>query len=40
MRGISADLWAFLRGVLAESVFWVWFFDGEVVVECVVNVVR
>ena len=38
--GISADFWAFLRGVLGKCVFWVWFFAGEVVVECVVNVVR
>jgi hypothetical protein len=28
------------EGVLGRWVFWVWFFDGEVVVECVVNVVR
>jgi hypothetical protein len=30
----------FLRGVLENTVFWTWFFDGENVVECVVNVVR
>jgi len=27
------------KGVLGKWVFWVWFFDGEVVVECVINVV-
>jgi hypothetical protein len=30
----------FLRGILENTVFWVWFFDGENVVDCVVNVVR
>jgi hypothetical protein len=30
----------FLRVVLENTVFWVWFFDGENVVDCVVNVVR
>jgi len=30
----------FLRGVLENTVFWTWFFDGENVVERVVNVVR
>jgi hypothetical protein len=29
-----------LRGVLENTVFSTWFFDGENVVECVVNVVR
>jgi len=32
-------LWAFLRGVWGKSVFWTWYFGGEVVVECVADVV-
>jgi hypothetical protein len=30
----------FLRGVLEKVGGWTWFFDGENVVDCVVNVVR
>ena len=29
----------FLLGGLRKSVVWMWFFDGEIVVGCVVNVV-
>jgi len=32
-------LWAFLRGVLGKGLVLTWCFDGEVVVECVVDVV-
>jgi hypothetical protein len=35
----SSVLRAFLRGVLGKVGGWMWFFDGENVVECVVNVV-
>ena len=35
-----ADLLGVFEGVLGKWVFWVWCFCGEVVVECVVNVVR
>jgi hypothetical protein len=34
------DFPLFLRGVLEKVVCRTWFFDGENVVECVVNVVR
>jgi hypothetical protein len=34
-----AFLLVFLRGVLENVGVWTWFFDGENVVECVVNVV-
>jgi hypothetical protein len=30
---------AFLRGVVGKTVYRMWFFDGENVVECVFNVV-
>jgi hypothetical protein len=33
-------LLVFLRGVLRNSRFWSWFFDGENVVACMVNVVK
>jgi len=31
-------LLVFLRGVLGKLCVWMWFFDGENVVRCVVNV--
>jgi hypothetical protein len=37
---VSVVLRVFLRGVLEKTGGWTWFFDGENVVECVVNVVR
>jgi hypothetical protein len=36
---VSGVLLEFLRGVLGKVGGWVWFFCGENVVECVVNVV-
>jgi hypothetical protein len=30
----------FFGGVFENTVFWTWFFDGENVVDCVVNVAR
>jgi hypothetical protein len=38
--GIFAFLLVFLRGVLGKGVCNGWFFGGEHVVKCVVNVVR
>jgi hypothetical protein len=35
-----AVLRVFLRGVFGNSVFWVWFLGGEVVVSRVVDVVK
>jgi hypothetical protein len=32
-------LWCFWRGVLGKEGVWVWCFDGEIVVECVADVV-
>jgi hypothetical protein len=37
--GAFAVLWAFLRGVLEKTVYRMWFFDGENVVEWCFNVV-
>jgi hypothetical protein len=37
--GGFCEIWAFLRGVLGKVGGWTWFFCGENVVECVVNVV-
>ena len=37
--GDFCEIWAFLRGVLGKVGGWTWFFRGENVVECVVNVV-
>ena len=39
-RGDDCGFVGVFEGVLGEWVFWVWFFGGEVVVECVVDVVR
>jgi hypothetical protein len=33
------DFWAFLRGVLEKEGARTWFLGGEIVVDCVVNVV-
>jgi hypothetical protein len=38
--GVFVVLLRFLRGVLENVGGWTWFFDGENVVKCVVNVVR
>jgi hypothetical protein len=38
--GFFVVLLGFLRGVLGKVGVWMWFLDGENVVNCVVNVVR
>jgi hypothetical protein len=38
--GCFREFWAVFRGVLEKTGGWTWFFAGEFVVDCVVDVVR